>query len=114
MKKIQAALTRQFSNFFLAPSTGETLSLLRIVVGIAMFYQAFLLFPDRHELYGLYGLMQADMIEKISGPALPGFLATRLPGPSGTNQVVYRTRVAQACPRPARRGKVASNTLIRH
>lgn len=55
-------------DFFLKPTTGELLSLLRIVVGTMMFLKAAWLFPHIDDLYGQYGYLQAHLMDAVIGP----------------------------------------------
>jgi Vitamin K-dependent gamma-carboxylase len=75
MKIYFERIRTQLQAFFLTPSTGETLSLLRVVIGIAMLTEAIRVFPYLDQLYGPYGYLQADLIEALTGMAIPGMLA---------------------------------------
>jgi hypothetical protein len=65
---------KAWQRFCLSPSSGLALDALRIVVGLGMAVEALLVFPYLLELYGQSGFLQADLIEALSGPALPGLL----------------------------------------
>jgi hypothetical protein len=67
-------LGSRLNNFFFAPSDGRGLASLRIVLGAAMAIEALLVFPYIIELYGPFGYLQADLIEAITGRAIPGLL----------------------------------------
>lgn len=54
-------------NFFLAPSRGEVLSALRIVVGSMMFLKGLFLLPHIDSLYGQFGYLQAPLMEAVGG-----------------------------------------------
>ena len=66
-----AALKR----FFLTPSDGTTLSCLRIVVGLAIFFECLVLFPHLNGLYGQYGYLQTHLMDALAGATIPGALA---------------------------------------
>ncbi|RZA07948.1 MAG: hypothetical protein EOP11_06275 [Proteobacteria bacterium] len=74
IKKIAGALIARAQNFFFAPSDGRGLASLRIVLGAAMVIEALLVFPYLLQLYGPFGYLQADLIEAITGRAIPGLL----------------------------------------
>lgn len=68
-------LTRHWNKFFLTPSTGEALSVLRIVVGLMMFLKALFLLPHADDLYGQFGYLQSHLMESISGGNLTTWAA---------------------------------------
>ncbi|MBI3507539.1 MAG: HTTM domain-containing protein [Proteobacteria bacterium] len=72
---LRASLSSGAERFFLAPTLGRSLAALRIVVGGAMLYEALSLFPYINDLYGRYGYLQAELIEALTGHAIPGTLA---------------------------------------
>ncbi len=70
-----------FEGFFLRPHRGEPLAALRIVLGLAMLTEAARVYPYLGDLYGQYGLFQADLMERLTGAALPGWLLKLGMGP---------------------------------
>lgn len=74
MKKLHSLL-HTLREFFTAPSDGRGLAALRIVLGAAMVVEALLVFPYLVQLYGPFGYLQADLIEAITGRAIPGLLS---------------------------------------
>ena len=85
-----------WNRFFLAPSQGEALSALRIVVGLAMLVEAVVLWPYRNELFGPMGFLQVHLLDFLTGPTIPG-LAVQHGVPVGTYlvflKVVYLVHV---------------------
>ena len=67
--------------FFKKPTEGKPLSALRIAIGLMMAVQAISLFPHVQELYSQFGLLQADLMETLTGVAIPGFLLKHGIGP---------------------------------
>jgi|GEM_PF-4468635 len=56
-----------FEEFFFRPSSGEVLSLLRVVVGTMMLIKGLFLFPHLEDLFGQYGYLQAHLMSAIGG-----------------------------------------------
>ena len=63
------------SNFFLRPSDGRMLAVLRLVIGFAVFSEALLVLPHIDGLYGQQGYLQSHLMEAIAGPTLPSWSA---------------------------------------
>lgn len=74
MNKLRS-LVLNLREFFTAPSDGRGLAALRIALGAAMVVEALLVFPYLVQLYGPFGYLQADLIEAITGRAIPGLLS---------------------------------------
>lgn len=63
-------------SLFFKPSSGKPLAALRIVLGVAMLAESIMIWPYLNQLYGQYGYLQSDLIEAMTGSAIPGWLAS--------------------------------------
>lgn len=70
-------ITRYFREFFLRPSSGEILSVLRIVLGTMMLIKGAFLFPHLEDLFGQYGYLQATLMDAIGGENFVSWLQKR-------------------------------------
>lgn len=75
MRQTLTKLRARLGEFFLAPSDGRVLAAIRIVIALSILVEAVGVLPHLDELYGQYGFLQADIIEFLTGVAIPGFLA---------------------------------------